>query len=108
LLEIVSGEGQTALVGSIIDGVAFLLTGAGGRPVSVPIQATFQVTRGEDIISSAGATTAADGTLRLPRWTLGSIGGVDEVRVSTSSFGNSLLLPPVFGYCSAAATEVHE
>ncbi len=83
-LEIVSGDGQTALVGSIIEGIGFLLTDAGGRPVSVPTRATFEVTTGEGIIGSVDATTAPDGTLRLPRWTLGSIGGVNEVRVSVA------------------------
>ncbi len=83
-LEIVSGDGQTGLVGSIIDGIGFLLEDAGGRPVSIPTQATLEVTRGEGIIGSAVATTAADGTLRLPRWTLGSIGGINEVRVNVA------------------------
>jgi hypothetical protein len=83
-LEIVSGDGQTALVGSIIDGIGFLLRDAGGRPVSIPTHATFEVTLGAGITGSADATSAPDGTLELPRWTLGSIGGVNEVRVSVA------------------------
>jgi alpha-tubulin suppressor-like RCC1 family protein len=88
-LEITSGDGQTALVGSIIEGISFLLTDAGGRPVSTPTQATFEVLRGAGVIGSSDTMSAPDGTLRLPRWTLGGTGGVNEVRVTIAG------VPPV-------------
>ena len=88
-LEVVSGDGQTGLVGSILDGISFLLTDAHGRPVSIPTQAAFQVFRGAGIIGSPEATTEPDGTLRLPRWTLGPVGGVNEVRVTVAG------VPPI-------------
>jgi adhesin/invasin len=66
-LEIASGDGQTALVGSIIDGISFLLTDAKGRPVSISPQATFEVLRGAGVIASSSATSKPDGTLPLPR-----------------------------------------
>lgn len=88
-IAVVGGDGQTGLVGSILDGIAFLLSDAQGRPVSIPTQAAFEVVRGAGIVGSTGATTGPDGIVHLPRWTLGPVAGVNEVSVTIAG------VPPV-------------
>lgn len=83
-LEVTSGNGQTALVGSVLGGITFLLRDARGRPVSIPTQAAFAVVRGAGIIGSLRATSGPDGILQLPRWTLGPAAGANEVRVTVA------------------------
>ena len=84
-LQIVEGDGQTALPGNAV-GVApaVKVRNAAGAAVS-GVSVTFAVASGGGSVTGAVATSGADGIARVGQWTLGGVSGVNTLSASAAN-----------------------
>jgi NACalpha-BTF3-like transcription factor len=105
---VVSGDGQVARVGTQLAApLVVRIVDAAGRPVpAAPV--TFRVVQGSGTLSSASATTAADGQAQT-RWTLGTQEGPQTVQanvVKTPALARFNAVATVAGSTAPAITSV--
>jgi hypothetical protein len=84
----VAGAGQTGPINTeLTDSLAVRVTDLGGNPIA-GVATNWAVTAGGGALSTAVATTGADGLARVA-WTLGPLAGAQQVDVEATGVGNA-------------------
>src|SRR5438094_80719 len=87
-LDVVSGNGQSAVVGAQLAPLIVKVT-TGGNPVA-GIAVTFAVTSGGGSVTGASASSGSNGIATVGSWTLGPTAGINTLTATSPGLGSPL------------------